>query len=97
MEDKEDKIVRAHVFIEGRVQDVFYRAWVREQAQELGLGGWVRNLEDGRVEAVFEGPRDKVEKMIKKCHKGPRLAGIEHIDVNWEKATGKFGTFEIVR
>lgn len=91
------KIIRTHVFIEGRVQGVFYRAWIREQAQELGLGGWVRNLEDGRVEAVFEGPRDKAGKMIKKCYKGPHLAGIEHIDVNWEKATGEFGTFEIIR
>ena len=93
----ENKTVRAHVFIEGRVQGVFYRVWIREQAQELGLSGWVRNLEDGRVEAVFEGPRDKLEKMVKKCYKGPQLAGIEHIDVNWEKATGEFGTFEITR
>ena len=93
----ENKTVKAHVFIEGKVQGIFYRMWTREQAQKLGLAGWVRNLEDGRVEAVFEGPKDKVEKMVKKCHKGPNLAGIEHIDVNWEEATGEFGTFEITR
>ncbi len=93
----ENKTVRAHVFIEGRVQGIFYRMWTREQAQKLGLVGWVRNLEDGRVEAVFEGPKDKVEKMVKKCHKGPHPAGIEHIDVSWEKATGEFSIFEITR
>jgi len=93
----EDKTVKAHVFIEGMVQGIFYRMWTREQAQKLGLAGWVRNLEDGRVEAVFEGPKDKIEKMVKKCHKGPQLAGIEHIDVNCEEATGEFSTFEITR
>jgi acylphosphatase len=93
----EDKTVKAHIFIEGMVQGIFYRMWTREQAQKLGLAGWVRNLEDGRVEAVFEGPKDKVEKMVKKCHKGPNLAGIEHVDVNWEEATGELGTFEITR
>ena len=93
----EEKAVRAHVFIEGRVQGVFYRVWTQDQAQKLGLNGWVRNLGDGKVEAVFEGSKDKVEKMVKKCYKGPRSAGTKHVDVNWEKATGEFGTFEIAK
>ena len=93
----EDKAVKAHIFIEGRVQGVFYRDWTKRTAQEFDLTGWVGNLADGRVEAVFEGPKDKIEKMVKKCHKGPHPAGIEHIDVSWEKATGEFSTFEITR
>jgi len=93
----ENRTVRAHVFIEGRVQGVFYRVWTREQARKLDLVGWIRNLEDGRVEAVFEGSRNKVEEMIKKCREGPRLAGTKHIDVSWEKATGEFAGFEIIR
>lgn len=87
---------RAHVFIEGRVQGVFYRDWTRRLAQGLRLTGWVRNLEDGRVEAVFEGSKKNAEEMIKKCKVGPRLAGVKHIDVSWEKATGEFKDFEIV-
>ena len=52
-------VIRAHVYIQGRVQGVFYRDWTRKLAQSLGLTGWVRNLEDGRVEAIFEGERKK--------------------------------------
>lgn len=92
----ENKTVRAHVFIEGRVQGVFYRAWIREQVQELGLGGWARNLEDGRVEAVFEGEKGKVGEMIEKCKTGSKFAKVNHIDVTWEKASGEFKTFQVV-
>ena len=91
----EGKIVRAHVFIEGRVQGVFYRDWTVRAAQGLQLTGWVRNLADGRVEVIFEGSKGKVEEMIEKCEGGPKLAGVEHIDVSWEKATGEFESFEI--
>lgn len=93
----EDKKVRAHVFIEGMVQGINYRWWTLRQAQSLNLVGWVKNLADGRVEAIFEGPRNIVEEMVKKCHQGPRLAGVKHIDINWEKATGEFSAFEIIR
>ena len=55
---------RAHVFVSGRVQGVFYRATTQEQALERGVDGWVRNLDDGRVEAVFEGPEDTVRGMV---------------------------------
>lgn len=90
-------MVRAHVFIKGQVQGVFYRAWTLRQAQGLRLTGWVRNLADGRVEAVFEGEKEGVEEMIAKCRQGPQLAGVDHIDVNWEKATGEFAEFDIIR
>lgn len=90
------KSARAHVFIEGEVQGIGYRYWTLRQAQGLQLTGWARNLADGRVEAVFEGPKSEVEEIIKKCHKGPMLAGAKHIDVIWEDATGEFKNFEIV-
>ena len=90
------KITRAHIYIEGRVQAVSYRYWTKRAAQGLQLTGWVKNLADGRVEAVFEGPRKEVEKIIKKCRKGPMLAGVKHIDVIWEKSKGEFTSFQIV-
>ena len=62
--------MRARVLISGKVQGVFYRAHTKKKADELGLNGWVKNLDDGRVEAVFEGPKEKVEKMVKWCWKG---------------------------
>lgn len=60
MSDKD----RAHIFVSGRVQGIFFRSSTQKKARELGLTGWVRNLQDGRVEAVFEGEKDKIEKMI---------------------------------
>ena len=90
------KIVRAHVFIEGRVQGISYRYWARKTAKSMGLTGWVRNLADGRVEAVFEGTKGEVENMIEKCRKGPMLAGVKHLDVVWEEASGEFERFEIL-
>ncbi len=62
---------RAHVYVSGRVQGVFFRAFVSEKAMELGLTGWVKNIPDGRVEAVFEGEKEKVEQVIVTCREGP--------------------------
>ncbi len=87
--------VRAHVFIEGQVQGVFFRANTREEANLLGLTGWVRNCWDGRVEAVFEGEREKVEKVISWCKKGPPGALVENVEINWEQATSEYDTFSI--
>jgi acylphosphatase len=69
-----------HVLIHGRVQGVGYRAWVEDTAHELGLQGWVRNLRDGTVEAVFAGPGDAVAKMIEACRQGPYGAHVTGID-----------------
>ena len=91
----EGKIVKAHVFIEGRVQAVSYRYWTKKNAERLGINGWVKNLAEGRVEAVFEGSKTTVEEIIKKCRKGPMLAGVKHIDVIWEDVTKEFDDFEI--
>ena len=77
----------AHLFIDGRVQGVFYRAFTRELAHDLGLTGWVRNLGDGRVEAVFQGENTAIEQAIRECYIGPPGARVSNIDVKWE--TGK--------
>ena len=88
--------IRAHVFVSGTVQGVFYRATTREQASEHGVDGWVRNLEDGRVEAVFEGPEPAVESMVEWCHEGSPAATVEDVAVDDEDPEGLDG-FEIRR
>lgn len=86
---------RAHVFVSGKVQGVYYRASTRDAAREKGVEGWVRNLDDGRVEAVFEGEEDAVEAMVEWCHKGSRRAEVEDVEVEWEEAIGEFDEFEV--
>ena len=86
---------RAHIFISGRVQGVCYRAFTRELAYKLALNGWVKNLYDGRVEAVFEGKKNIVEFAIKECHVGPSGSRVTDIDVLWETFIGNQKGFEI--
>jgi acylphosphatase len=86
---------RAHLFIEGMVQGVFYRAFTRDLAYNLSLKGWVRNLHDGRVEAVFEGEKGPIEKAIKACYIGPPGARVSDIDVKWETFIGDQKGFHI--
>ncbi len=90
------KRVRAHVYIEGLVQGVFFRDTTRRKAMELNVKGWVRNLPDGRVEAVFEGPEDSVRSMIEWCHHGPPAARVERVQVIFEEPKDIYETFEIV-
>jgi acylphosphatase len=89
------KKVRAHIFISGRVQGVFFRQEIKEKAEELGVFGWVKNLPDGQVEAVFEREKDKVEQIIKWVQKGPSLAKINGLDLTWEDFKNEFKKFEI--
>jgi acylphosphatase len=86
---------RAHVFIEGRVQGVCYRAFTRELAFSLGIKGWVRNLYDGRVEAVFEGKKELVDKAIKGCYAGPPGSSVTNIEVKWETFIGDQKGFSV--
>ena len=86
--------IRAHVFVSGTVQGVYYRANTRDTAREHGVDGWVRNLEDGRVEAVFEGDEPDVEAMIEWCHSGSPQAVVDDVDVEYEPPEGESG-FEI--
>ena len=85
---------RAHVFITGEVLGVFFRSSARTQANLLGVSGWVKNSLDGRVEAVFEGESDLVEKMLDFCREGPPGAHVDNVDVKMEKPMGEKG-FEI--
>lgn len=77
---------RAHVWISGRVQGVFFRHYTQEQALRLGLKGWVRNLPDGRVEATFQGDPSSVETMIQWCWHGPPMASVNDVEVAWEES-----------
>ena len=85
---------RAHVFVSGTVQGVYYRANTRDTAREVSVDGWVRNLPDGRVEAVFEGPEETVESMVEWCHDGSPAAEVTEVDVEYEEPDSEDG-FEI--
>ncbi len=88
---------RAHVFISGRVQGVFFRAWVSGQARRLSLGGWVRNRQDGRVEAVFEGRADVVDQMVRLCHDGPDHARVDTVLDDYSEPPEGLQSFEVKR
>lgn len=87
--------LRAQVVVHGLVQGVNFRAGTKEEAQRLGVGGWVRNLPDGAVEAVFEGEKKKVEEIVAWCHKGPPGARVTKVDFAWSPSKGEFKKFEI--
>lgn len=95
MKKQESPLIRAHVIIAGRVQGVFFRAETQRMAKEHGVTGWVKNLPDGRVEAVFEGPEDAVNKVIAWCHLGPPHAVVTDVSVKREEYTGAFDRFSI--
>jgi len=86
--------VRAHVFVSGIVQGVFFREKTKQQAESLGVNGWVRNLPDGRVEAVFGGEEQAVKALVKYCNHGPSHARVTNIDALWEPYRGEFSRFE---
>jgi acylphosphatase len=87
--------VRAHVFVSGRVQGIFFRSETRHEAKKHGVKGGVRNLRDGRVEAVFEGEEKAVKDLIEFCKRGPPGARVTRVDVNLESYTGEFKDFKI--
>ncbi len=90
------KQTRAHAFISGKVQGVGYRYSTMNAARKLGLNGWVRNLADSRVEALFEGESEVVEEMIRWCHQGSDAAVVKDVQVEYSQAEGLQG-FEIIR
>ncbi|MDI6711664.1 MAG: acylphosphatase [Anaerosomatales bacterium] len=83
--------IRVHVWVSGIVQGVFYRASTAEAARSAGLDGWVRNLPDGRVEAVLEGPRDSVERVVAWMRSGPPRAVVESLEAIEEPVEGMAG------
>jgi acylphosphatase len=88
--------VRAHIYVTGKVQGVFFRQNTKRQAQSRGVCGWVSNLSDGRVEAVFEGEEVSVKEVIAYCRHGPSFAKVEHVEVFFEDPLGDFLDFRIV-
>ena len=86
---------RAHVFVSGNVQGVFFRNETRTQAAQHKVAGWVRNTRDGRVEAVFEGEKEDVEAMIAFCRRGPPGASVRGVDVLWEEPIREFDRFQV--
>jgi acylphosphatase len=89
--------LRLHLLISGRVQGVFYRQSTVDAAAQLGLRGWVRNLPDGRVEALAEGEREALEALLAFCRRGPPAASVEGVEATWGEAEGGLGPFAIRR
>jgi acylphosphatase len=86
---------RAHVYVSGSVQGVFFGDSDRHQAEQLGLAGWVKNLPDGRVEALLEGPPEKVREMIRWCEEGPPHATVEDVDAEFETPGEDLDGFQV--
>lgn len=89
------KKVRAHIVVDGRVQGVCFRLDTRRAALKRKVTGWVKNLPDGRVEAVLEGNETDVKSMLKWCEKGPPLARVSNVSLTWEPYTGELDGFDI--
>jgi acylphosphatase len=87
---------RVHILVSGWVQGVFFRSETCKMAEKLGVVGWVRNTRDGRVEIVAEGEREKLEEFITWCKKGPFLARVENVKIDWQSSTGEFLDFEVL-
>jgi acylphosphatase len=90
-----DNRERAHVNVTGQVQGVFFRDSTREKAEDLGLSGWVKNTPDGGVEAVFEGPSDRVREMVRWCEQGPPNASVADVDAEFGPAHDDLAGFEV--
>ncbi len=87
---------RLHVFVSGKVQGVYFRQNTAQKAQELNVFGWVRNLKDGRVEAVFEGEKESVHKMVNWCSNGPKDAAVVNMEVTDEDYVNEFSNFQVM-
>lgn len=90
-------VERRRVFVSGTVQGVFFRESTREEADRHGVAGWVRNVPDGRVEAVFEGPREAVEALVAWCRRGPPRARVEEVSAQAEEPRGERPPFQVLR
>lgn len=88
---------RASIIITGTVQGVFFRREIVDMARRLGLTGWTRNLPDGRVEILAEGEKEKITELIKFCHRGPPLARVKNVEVQWSDYLGESRNFRITR
>lgn len=87
---------QARVFISGFVQGVGFRYFVKQNARKIGVTGWVRNLPDGRVEALVQGNEEKVKELISACSKGPFLSEVRDVVVEWEELQDKLQEFSVL-
>jgi len=92
---QEKDLIRANIQIQGRVQGVGYRAWAEQEARARSLQGWVKNRDDGTVEAVLEGPKTVIEDMLNACRRGPTMASVTDLQVDFAQATGEFHIFRV--
>lgn len=91
-------MLQLHIFVLGRVQGVFFRNFVKEKADELGIKGWVRNLSDGRVEIVAQSlDQKKLSKLIELCRKGSTFAKVDEVEISYEAIKDRFFDFKITR
>jgi len=88
---------RVHLIIHGRVQGVAFRYSAEDQANRIGIGGWVRNLHNGTVEIIAEGQRSELEELIKWCGHGPSLARVTDVEIEWLEPTNEFERFYSAR
>ncbi|MEW6086333.1 MAG: acylphosphatase [Chloroflexota bacterium] len=90
-------LVRAHIWVKGRVQGVGFRAHVEYHARQIGVAGWVRNVGYDTVEAIAEGEREKVERFIETMKQGPNMSRVDESTVEWENPAGEFQEFGVRR
>ena len=95
MADEPGQAQRLHATVRGRVQGVGFREFTRRHAAALGLAGWVRNRPDGSVELEAEGPRTALDELVRHLRIGPRLSGVDAVEVNWLSPNGEQGWFSI--
>ncbi len=88
--------IRVHLIIEGRVQGVWFRDSTRTEAVKFNLTGWVKNRNDGNVEVIAEGPKEKVERLVEWCHHGPPSARVSRVNRKEEGYTGEFNSFRVI-
>lgn len=89
--------MKLHAVVEGKVQGVFFRAFVKENADILNLTGWVKNNADGSVELVAEGAKEKLNQLLDKCRRGPPAAEVGNVEHEWQDSVEEFSSFDIKR
>ena len=92
-----NELVRVHVWVKGRVQNVGFRAHVEFSARRIGVAGWVRNVSYDTVEAVAEGEREKIERFVDMMKTGPQGSRVDESQVDWENPSGEFMSFDVRR
>ena len=91
----QDEIVRVHVWVQGRVQAVGFRAFVQQNAVQIGVTGWVRNVGYDTVEAVAEGTKEQIERFLQTMKRGPLGSRVDESREEWEQVTGEFESFRV--